>query len=57
MQDALLQLTDGAELGKNLNGDEAFALGAAYEAAALSKAFRVKKFLTRDANLFPIEVH
>lgn len=44
------------ELGKNLNTDEAAAMGAVYKAADLSTGFRVKKFLTKDAVLFPIEV-
>lgn len=30
--------------------------GAVYQAAALSKAFVVKKFLVREATIYPIEV-
>lgn len=44
------------ELGKNLNADEAPALGAVYRAADLSTGFQVKKFMTKDAVVFPIEV-
>ncbi len=44
------------ELGKNLNADEAAALGAVYRAADLSTGFQVKKFMTKDAVVFPIEV-
>ena len=44
------------ELGKNLNTDEAAAMGAVYKAADLSTGFKVKKFITKDAVLFPIEV-
>ena len=44
------------ELGKNINADEAAAMGAVYQAAALSKAFKVKPFLVRDAAIFPIQV-
>lgn len=44
------------ELGKNINADEAAAMGAVYQAAALSKAFKVKPFLVRDAAVFPIQV-
>lgn len=44
------------ELGKNLNADEAAALGAVYRAADLSTGFQVKKFLTKDAVVYPIEV-
>lgn len=44
------------ELSKNINTDEAAALGAAYKAADLSQGFKVKKFITKDAILFPIQV-
>lgn len=44
------------ELGKNINADEAAAMGAVYQAAVLSKAFKVKPFLVRDAAIFPIQV-
>ncbi|GLH11715.1 Major heat shock 70 kDa protein Ba [Gryllus bimaculatus] len=46
----------GTELGKNLNTDEAAAMGAVYKAADLSTGFKVKKFVTKDAVLFPIQV-
>merc|ERR1719445_1337737 len=51
-------LTDfvGSELGKSLNTDESAAMGAVYRAADLSTGFKVKKFLTKDAVLFPIDV-
>ena len=44
------------ELGKSLNTDEAAAMGAVYKAADLSSGFKVKKFVTKDAVLFPILV-
>jgi len=44
------------ELGKSINTDEAAALGASYQAAHLSKGYKVKKFAIKDANLFPIQV-
>jgi len=44
------------ELGKSLNTDEAAAMGAVYKAADLSTGFKVKKFITRDAVVFPIDV-
>ncbi|CAG7836274.1 unnamed protein product [Allacma fusca] len=44
------------ELGKSLNTDEAAAMGAVYKAADLSTGFKVKKFLTKDAVIFPIWV-
>lgn len=44
------------DLGKFLNTDEAIALGGVYQAAHLSKGFKVKKFLIRESTLFPIRV-
>jgi hypoxia up-regulated 1 len=43
-------------LARFLNTDEAIALGAVYEAAHLSKGFRVKPFEVLDLNLYPIQV-
>ncbi|CAM1311638.1 HYOU1 (predicted), partial [Pycnogonum litorale] len=43
-------------LGKNLNTDEAPAMGAAYQAAYLSTGFKVKTFVIKESNLFPIKV-
>ena len=45
------------ELGKSINTDEAAALGAVYQAAHLSKGFKVKKFAVKEANLYPIQVY
>ncbi|KAM4726979.1 hypoxia up-regulated protein 1 [Anableps anableps] len=56
VQEVLLKAVGKEELGKNINADEAAALGAVYQAAALSKAFKVKPFLVRDAAVFPIQV-
>lgn len=42
------------ELAKNLNTDEAATMGAVYKAADLSTGFQVKKFITKDAVLFPV---
>ena len=44
------------DLSKNLNTDEAAALGGVYKAADLSQGFKVKKFITKDAVLFPIQI-
>ncbi|XP_063982938.1 hypoxia up-regulated protein 1 isoform X2 [Diachasmimorpha longicaudata] len=44
------------ELSKNINTDEASVLGAVYKAADLSSGFKVKKFITKDAVLFPIHI-
>jgi len=46
----------GKELGKNLNADEAAALGSVYRTADISTGFKVKKFITKDAVVFPIDV-
>ncbi|XP_034539425.1 hypoxia up-regulated protein 1 [Notolabrus celidotus] len=56
VQEVLLKSVEKEELGKNINADEAAAMGAVYQAAALSKAFKVKPFLIRDAAVFPIQV-
>ncbi|XP_072515313.1 hypoxia up-regulated protein 1 [Salminus brasiliensis] len=56
VQEVLLKSVGKEELGKNINADEAAAMGAVYQAAALSKAFKVKPFLVRDAAVFPIQV-
>lgn len=56
VQEVLLKSVKKEELGKNINADEAAAMGAVYQAAALSKAFKVKPFLVRDAAVFPIQV-
>ncbi|XP_062450639.1 hypoxia up-regulated protein 1 isoform X1 [Rhea pennata] len=56
VQEVLLKAVGKEELGKNINADEAAAMGAVYQAAALSKAFKVKPFVVRDAAVFPIQV-
>lgn len=52
----ILQSSIGSDLGKNINADEAAALGAVYRAADLSIGFKVKKFIVKDAVVFPIQV-
>lgn len=52
----ILKKTIKMELGKNLNADEAATMGAVYRAADLATGFRVKKFIIKDAVLFPIQV-
>ncbi|XP_064424847.1 hypoxia up-regulated protein 1 [Latimeria chalumnae] len=56
VQEVLLKAIGKEELGKNINADEAAAMGAVYQAAALSKAFKVKPFVVRDAAIYPIQV-
>lgn len=46
----------GQELAKNINTDEAATMGAVYKAADLSTGFQVKKFITKDGVVFPIQV-
>lgn len=55
IQDTLQKLV-GMELSKNINTDEAAAMGAVYKGADLATGFKVKKFITKDAVLFPIQV-
>merc|ERR1719361_15498 len=57
IQEVLLSYLDGRELGKSLNTDEASAMGSVYKAADLSSGFKVKKFITRDAVILPIDVN
>ncbi|XP_015912562.1 hypoxia up-regulated protein 1 [Parasteatoda tepidariorum] len=56
VQQQLTEYIQKEDLGKSLNTDESAALGAAYQAAHLSKGFKVKSFLIKDANLYPIQV-
>ncbi|KAM7349563.1 hypoxia up-regulated Grp170 co-chaperone protein [Cochliomyia hominivorax] len=44
------------DLGKNINADEAAAIGAVYKAADLATGFKVKKFIVKDAVVLPIHV-
>uniref|UniRef100_A0A1I8AM22 Hypoxia up-regulated protein 1 n=1 Tax=Steinernema glaseri TaxID=37863 RepID=A0A1I8AM22_9BILA len=54
---ALLQdFFKGKELGRFLNTDEAIALGAVYQAAHLSKGFKVKKFAVQELQIHPIQI-
>ncbi|OQV24354.1 Hypoxia up-regulated protein 1 [Hypsibius exemplaris] len=56
VQEELLKAVRRKELGKNLNSDEAIALGAVYQAAHLSKGFRVMTLDLVDTTIFPIVV-
>lgn len=56
VQEELLKATKKKELGKNLNTDEAPALGAVYQCAYQSKGYKVKKFHIKDVNAYPIVV-
>lgn len=56
IQEEILKSVKKPDLGKNLNTDEAAALGAVYQAAHLSQGFKVKRFIVKEAVLFPIQV-
>jgi len=56
VQEILKKSSGKEELGKNVNTDEAAALGAVYKAADLTAGFKVKRFLVKDLNLFPVDV-
>lgn len=56
VQELLLEFSGKKELGKNINTDEAAALGAVYKGADLTAGFKVKRFLVKDLNLFPVDV-
>jgi hypoxia up-regulated 1 len=56
VQEELLKAAQKTELGKNLNTDEAIALGAVYQCAFQSKGYKVKKFGLKDMNPYQIVV-
>merc|ERR1712096_258937 len=57
VQEVLLKKSGKSDLGRNLNADEAAALGASYQAAALSSGFKVKTFHVRQSAAYPIEIN
>jgi len=56
IQEILKSVMGKEDLAKNINTDEAAALGSVYKAADLAKGFKVKRFLIKDLNNFPIDV-
>ncbi|XP_065055878.1 hypoxia up-regulated protein 1-like [Rhopilema esculentum] len=56
VQELLKKAVKRDDLGKSINTDEAAALGAVYRAADLTTGFKVKRFLIKDVNMFPIDV-
>ncbi|XP_076817134.1 hypoxia up-regulated protein 1-like isoform X1 [Clavelina lepadiformis] len=56
VQEILLKESGKTDLGKSINADEAAALGASYQAAAVSNAFKVKTFHVKSGAVYPIEV-
>ncbi|KFD66598.1 hypothetical protein M514_01595 [Trichuris suis] len=57
VQQKLQEIFKAKELGRYLNADEAIAMGAIYFAAHRIKGYRVKKFLIKEVNFYPIEVY
>ena len=51
-----LQEVWGGELSRNINADEAGALGAVYRSADMGQGFKVKTFHVKECNLYPIQV-
>ncbi|KAF4520111.1 hypothetical protein B566_EDAN010267 [Ephemera danica] len=56
VQEVLTAALESTTLSKSINADEAAAMGAVYKAADLSAGFKVKRFITKDAVLYPIQV-
>jgi len=56
VQEMLSKVMGQDELGKSINTDEAAALGAVYKAASLMAGFKVKRFIVKDLNMFPVDV-
>uniref|UniRef100_A0AC34R562 Uncharacterized protein n=1 Tax=Panagrolaimus sp. JU765 TaxID=591449 RepID=A0AC34R562_9BILA len=57
LQDLLKEYFKGKEPNRFLNTDEASALGALYQAAHLSKGFKVKKIIVHELQLYPIQIN
>ncbi|RCN44627.1 DnaK family protein [Ancylostoma caninum] len=57
VQEELQNFIGGKELGRFLNTDEAIALGALFQAAHLSKGFKVKPFGVEELMIFPVQVN
>ncbi|WKX94729.1 hypothetical protein Q1695_011752 [Nippostrongylus brasiliensis] len=57
VQEEIQKFIGSKELGRFLNTDEAIAMGALYQAAHLSKGFKVKAFGVEDLVVFPIQVN
>ncbi|KAK6733338.1 hypothetical protein RB195_017221 [Necator americanus] len=57
VQEELQKFIGSKELGRFLNTDEAIAMGALFQAAHLSKGFKVKPFGIEELVIFPIQVN
>jgi len=56
VQEKISQYVGKEELGKSINTDEAAALGAVYKAASLIAGFKVKRFIVKDLNMYPVDI-
>lgn len=56
VQEKLTAYLNNKDLGKSINTDEAAALGAVYKAASLMVGFKVKRFIVKDLNMYPVDV-
>ncbi|KAG9295442.1 hypothetical protein G9A89_013471 [Geosiphon pyriformis] len=56
IQSALTEILGEEKIAKNVNGDEAAALGAVFRGAGLSGQFKVKEIKVKDVTLYPIDV-
>ncbi|KAF9585248.1 Hypoxia up-regulated protein 1 [Lunasporangiospora selenospora] len=56
IQANLASIVGEDKIAKNVNGDEAAVMGAAFRAASLSRQFKVKEVRLKDISLFPIDV-
>jgi len=56
VQQKLKDFMQGKELGQNVNGDEAMAMGAVFRAANLSTAFQVRKIGLVEVTNYPVGV-
>lgn len=53
----MLMTNDSQKIAKNVNGDEAAVLGAAFRGATLSNQFRLtKQIKIKDITVFPVDV-
>ncbi|CAJ0607927.1 unnamed protein product [Cylicocyclus nassatus] len=57
VQEELQKFVGSKELGRFLNTDEAIAMGALFQAAHLSKGFKVKPFGVEDLVIHPVQVN
>ncbi|KAK6034503.1 hypothetical protein COOONC_27992 [Cooperia oncophora] len=57
VQEEIQKAIGSKEIGRFLNTDESIAMGALYQAAHLSKGFKVKPFDVEELVIFPVQVN